>query len=621
MGASVAAGPAGIPAAIAADIGTALASRKVVSDIEAFNMAIAQIGDNAEFTSNRLKLYLKAVEMAGEFMKSDQGKQMLADDLSGDAVGGVIGNAAAAGLQAAGSSVPLQGAVVAMLSTGELKRIPKDIGEGEKLVDASLNALKRVVQKTIKLAGMTKIAADVYAEAIASANLAIESERAKAIRSVGVDPEQFNDIIMGNKSLEEIGEVAIQSGTFVLAGQSELDEGMASISAALLNMLQVSLDNAFESENFDFSDNWLLDGIKKGLDKFGNRVDTVAGEYAQVMSDTFEAIAPDLFEQMKKGRRGDGGESSQGLPQLPEGEAAVAAPFDEAIALLEEKRKTLWQRLKEMLERIYRFGKDIVQGLVDGVISGLGLVKDAAMTVGRAYIGVFKSIFQIASPSKLMIGFGENIVEGFAIGLKGLADIDPEAIAQNTLDGFNTIKEDALETARELLNSDAGQTAQNLAQQGIGIAKDASTSVGKSKLGKMAGARVQEAASSMMNALEETIASESEKINALISDTYENASDGAAIAAKQSAIASIENLDSLSAKIQQSKEALLSAPGEGAEWEDSIRQQIEQIESSIDGLKERVSDLNNNALGNIQIPADGNPLKTCQNRQRHWAKS
>lgn len=63
------------------------------------------------------------------------------------------------------------------------------------------------------------------------------------------------------------------------------------------------------------------------------------------------------------------------------------------------------------------YGSMIINGLVTGIRSGITAAGDAVVSVGEGIKSRFTSFFGIHSPSSLMMGFGENISQGLAIGI------------------------------------------------------------------------------------------------------------------------------------------------------------------------------------------------------------
>ena len=66
---------------------------------------------------------------------------------------------------------------------------------------------------------------------------------------------------------------------------------------------------------------------------------------------------------------------------------------------------------------LFNIGKDIINGLIDGIGSMMGAIGNAILSlIPGPIVGVFKSALGIASPSKVFRGFGKNIVEGLILG-------------------------------------------------------------------------------------------------------------------------------------------------------------------------------------------------------------
>ena len=59
----------------------------------------------------------------------------------------------------------------------------------------------------------------------------------------------------------------------------------------------------------------------------------------------------------------------------------------------------------------------MMQGLVNGITSGLGAVKNAVMGAGESAINFFKEKLDIHSPSRVFTSLGEFTMQGLAIGL------------------------------------------------------------------------------------------------------------------------------------------------------------------------------------------------------------
>lgn len=89
---------------------------------------------------------------------------------------------------------------------------------------------------------------------------------------------------------------------------------------------------------------------------------------------------------------------------------------------------------------LIQIGKDIINGLIDGLMAGAVWVKDSIAGIASDISSGFKDFFGIKSPSRLFKSYGKNIVQGLAIGLvstSGMAVNASENLAVQTLEAFN----------------------------------------------------------------------------------------------------------------------------------------------------------------------------------------
>ncbi|WP_047257736.1 phage tail tape measure protein [Chromobacterium subtsugae] len=71
----------------------------------------------------------------------------------------------------------------------------------------------------------------------------------------------------------------------------------------------------------------------------------------------------------------------------------------------------------ELPGKFLQTGKDLVMGLVNGIKSKLGAAKDAILGLATDVKGWFANTLGIKSPSRVFMGFGDNIAQGAAIGI------------------------------------------------------------------------------------------------------------------------------------------------------------------------------------------------------------
>lgn len=105
----------------------------------------------------------------------------------------------------------------------------------------------------------------------------------------------------------------------------------------------------------------------------------------------------------------------------------VTQSFENMKNAVSEKMSAAWQSIKDRWDAITDFfkginlmdiGKDIIQGLIDGIQDKFNALKDKMRDIGDSIKDTIANVLGIRSPSRVMIGFGENIGEGMAIGIE-----------------------------------------------------------------------------------------------------------------------------------------------------------------------------------------------------------
>lgn len=95
--------------------------------------------------------------------------------------------------------------------------------------------------------------------------------------------------------------------------------------------------------------------------------------------------------------------------------------------------------IKDIIGSFVEIGKNIIQGIVDGIKAAPGKIIDAILEVCGPLADVVKEVFDIESPSKVMMEIGEYITEGLAIGIADKGDMATAAItnvSDNVIDGL-----------------------------------------------------------------------------------------------------------------------------------------------------------------------------------------
>jgi phage-related protein len=70
-----------------------------------------------------------------------------------------------------------------------------------------------------------------------------------------------------------------------------------------------------------------------------------------------------------------------------------------------------------MKKQVKQIGIDVIAGIISGIDSKLKSLKNKISSVSSTVTNGLKSAFKIQSPSKVMMGIGENISKGLEIGI------------------------------------------------------------------------------------------------------------------------------------------------------------------------------------------------------------
>ena len=108
--------------------------------------------------------------------------------------------------------------------------------------------------------------------------------------------------------------------------------------------------------------------------------------------------------------------------------------------------KTNWDKswnslvdtLKELPQKFLNYGKNIVQGLIDGINKGIESAKKSVSGLAKAILDKFTADTGIHSPSKVFKGYGGYIVEGLVNGISAAKDLAVKAI-QSVSDAVKTV--------------------------------------------------------------------------------------------------------------------------------------------------------------------------------------
>lgn len=161
----------------------------------------------------------------------------------------------------------------------------------------------------------------------------------------------------------------------------------------------------------DFKGMW--NAIKSQMDNIRNTVSTIWDAVKTIFSNLIEAI-----------------------------KTVVKQKFTDMVNSVKEKMDDVKRRIEDGWNNAVKFlknidlrqiGKDIIQGLINGIRSMIGAVSNAIKDVTSVITGKVKSILQIKSPSRVMMAIGEDTGEGLAIGIADTRK-DVERAAQGLAD-------------------------------------------------------------------------------------------------------------------------------------------------------------------------------------------
>lgn len=97
---------------------------------------------------------------------------------------------------------------------------------------------------------------------------------------------------------------------------------------------------------------------------------------------------------------------------------------------IKETVKNVWDNVMAFLKGINlkQIGKDIIQGLIDGIGSMAGALKKRVSDMANSITDGMKNMLGIKSPSRVMMELGEYTGEGFAIGIgRTISDVHRQA--------------------------------------------------------------------------------------------------------------------------------------------------------------------------------------------------
>lgn len=116
----------------------------------------------------------------------------------------------------------------------------------------------------------------------------------------------------------------------------------------------------------------------------------------------------------------------------------IKGGLQSALGIVSNMMGNILNIIKATGSRLFQVGKDLVQGLINGIKSSISGVTSAISDMASNAVAKAKSVLKIRSPSRVMMGVGSDFSQGFINGIKGKSDEVAKAAiqqAQSAVDG------------------------------------------------------------------------------------------------------------------------------------------------------------------------------------------
>ena len=195
----------------------------------------------------------------------------------------------------------------------------------------------------------------------------------------------------------------------------------------------------------------LLENVPKILTAIIEMIPEVTGQLIDMLPDIVEA-AIDLFFGLTEGL----------IKATPELLGAI-------IELIPKITGALLDAAPQLLEA----GFNILKGIAEGIFNNVTrIASDIASRIGGAVMNAINGFFGIRSPSRLMMGVGEDLLAGLEKGIKDSEDLavgatldmasNVKVASESAFDGVGSSPSFAAETSSASMLANAGQTNQNI---------------------------------------------------------------------------------------------------------------------------------------------------------------
>lgn len=134
--------------------------------------------------------------------------------------------------------------------------------------------------------------------------------------------------------------------------------------------------------------------------------------------------------------------------------ATMQAAWDRGVAntrgAIINIKNTIVTTLKELPGRMLQVGRDIVNGLINGIKQGASGVATAIGSMASSAVAKAKSVLDIRSPSRVMKKVGEQTAEGMAVGIKKGRKAVVSAAQKMAADAVKAVQDGVANLKREI---------------------------------------------------------------------------------------------------------------------------------------------------------------------------
>lgn len=152
----------------------------------------------------------------------------------------------------------------------------------------------------------------------------------------------------------------------------------------------------------------LLKALNRNLEEHGEELaDQITDLFINILKLAYEALKK-LFEKLAKWGKEIGENIGKGLTgdQAKELKNKIIKPIQDA-----------WKGLCDFVDKFLKVGKDIINGLINGIKDAIANVSETVKNIGQDIYNGFCNFFHIGSPSRLMMGVGDYIMQGLDNGI------------------------------------------------------------------------------------------------------------------------------------------------------------------------------------------------------------